>query len=261
MEDERAPLNLRVIVTAGGAGIGRSIVEHFVAAGAHVLATDLDVDALTPLADRAEGRLILLPGDASAEETASSACASMIEAFGGVDVLVNGVGIAGPTAAVEDITLDDWNTSLTVNLTSHFLFSRVVVPAMKEQGSGLIVNISSSSARTGLPLRLPYVVTKAAVLSMTTNMARELGPDGIRVNAILPGAVRGERNDRVKVAKAKSIGIAPEELERRSLLYTSLRTMMDPEDIAEAIGFLASPAAARITGQFLSVDGNTEWEE
>jgi NAD(P)-dependent dehydrogenase (short-subunit alcohol dehydrogenase family) len=202
--------------------------------------------------------LLTLCGDAGDERTAAEAVAL---AGAPISVLVNNVGIAGPTALPEDITLDEWNTSLRVNLTSHFLFARAVIPGMKAAGSGLIVNISSTSARTGLPMRLPYVVTKGAVLSLTQNLARELGPFGIRVNAILPGAIRGERINRVIAAKAAALGVSVADHEASLLRYVSLRSMIDPDDIAATILFLAGPGGARITGQMLGVDGNIEWEE
>jgi NAD(P)-dependent dehydrogenase (short-subunit alcohol dehydrogenase family) len=176
-------------------------------------------------------------------------------------VLWNLAGVAGPTAKAEDISTEDWDRTIAVNLTGQFLFARAAIPYMKKQRRGLIVNISSSSARTGLPLRLPYVVSKAGVLSLTTNLARELGPDGIRVNAILPGAIRGERLKRVIDAKAEALGVRPEDYARNLFRYISLRTPVEPEDIAAMIQFLASPGGERITGQLIGVDGNVEWEE
>jgi NAD(P)-dependent dehydrogenase (short-subunit alcohol dehydrogenase family) len=150
-------------------------------------------------------------------------------------VLVNNVGIAGPTAHPEDITLDDWTTCLRVNLTSHFLFAGAVIPGMKAARSGLIVNISSGSARTGLPMRLPQVVTK--------------------------GAIRGERINRVVTAKAAAFGVAVAQSEASMLRYVSLRTMVEPEDIAAMILFLAGQGGQKISGQMLGVDGHSEWEE
>ena len=182
-------------------------------------------------------------------------------AFGGVDLLVNNAGIAGPTAAAEDVSDADWERTLGVNLTGQFLCARAVIPLMKRAGSGLIINISSSSAKTGLPLRLPYVVSKAGVLSLTSNLARELGPFNIRVNAILPGAIRGERLERVIAAKSSALGISPAEYRQNMFRYISLRSMVEPDDIAEMIKFLASPAGLRISGQLIGVDGNVEWEE
>jgi NAD(P)-dependent dehydrogenase (short-subunit alcohol dehydrogenase family) len=159
------------------------------------------------------------------------------------------------------VAVADWVATLIANLTSHFLCARRAVPKMKEMGSGLIVNISSGSAKVGLPLRLPYVVSKGAVLSLTLNLARELGPFGIRANAIMPGAIRGARIQRVIAAKAEALGISPDEYEQTLLRYVSLRTMVEPEDIASMILYLASPAGRRITGQVIGVDGNIEYEE
>jgi NAD(P)-dependent dehydrogenase (short-subunit alcohol dehydrogenase family) len=132
---------------------------------------------------------------------------------------------------------------------------------MKARGCGAIVNISSGSAKVGLPMRLPYVVSKAAVSSMSLNLARELGPFGIRVNAILPGPIRGPRMERIISEKAKALGINRDDYEARLVQYTSLRCLMEPEDIANAVVFLASSGGARISGQLLGIDGNLEWEE
>ena len=250
---------LVVIVTAGAGGAGRVIAETFADAGARVLTCDLDGHAVAQLA-AARLDIVVLEGDVGEERTVQRVFDEAERRFGPVDVLVNNVGIAGPTAAVEDISTEDWTRSLRANLTSHFLCARRAVPTMKARGSGLIVNISSGSAKVGLPLRLPYVVTKGAILSLTTNLARELGPHGIRVNAILPGAIRGERIQRVIASKAAALGVTAAEYERDLLRYVSLRTMVDPEDIASMIVFLASSAGRRITGQLIGVDGNIEYE-
>ena len=245
------------IITAAGGGAGRVIAKTLASAGMTVIACDVDARGLAQLTADVPS-IATLVGDVGEEGTVAAVVAL---AHGRVDLLVNNVGIAGPTAMPEDITLSDWNESLRVNLTSHFLFARAVIPGMKAQRSGLIVNISSGSAKTGLPMRLPYVVSKGAVLSLTQNLARELGPHNIRVNAILPGAIRGDRINRVIDAKAAALGVDRAEYEKGMLRYISMRTMVDPEDIASAIAFLASPAGARISGQMLGVDGNSEWEE
>lgn len=250
---------LSVVVTAGAGGAGRVISTTFADAGARVLTCDLDPHAVAQFG-AARPDIAVLEGDVSDEQTVERIFAEAERRHGPVDVLVNNVGIAGPTAAVEDISTADWARSLNANLTSHFLCARRAVPRMKARRSGLIVNISSGSAKTGLPLRLPYVVTKGAILSLTTNLARELGPHGIRVNAILPGAIRGERIQRVIASKAEALGVPAAEYERDLLRYVSLRTMVEPEDIAAMIVFLASPAGCRITGQLIGVDGNVEYE-
>ena len=251
---------LSVFISAGAGGAGRVIAETFADAGAKVVTCDVNAGAVERFADERPD-IAVLPGDVSDEPTVDRVFSEAERRFGPVDVLVNNVGLGGPTAAVENISTADWTQSIQTNVTSHFLCVRRAVPNMKARGSGLIVNISSGSAKVGLPLRLPYVVTKGAVLSMTTNLARELGPHGIRVNAILPGAIRGARIQCVIDAKASALGVSPAQYEQTLLRYVSLRTMVDPEDIASMILFLASPAGQRISGQMIGVDGNVEYEE
>ncbi|WP_313803236.1 SDR family oxidoreductase [Sphingobium sp.] len=249
-----------VIISGGAAGAGRVIAEKFADAGARVAVADVDKGAVARLtSERPDilGRVM----DVSVEAEIDALFAMAEDRLGPVDVVINNVGIAGPTAALEDVTLSDWEQSLRVNLTSHFLFARRAVRGMKNLRRGLILNISSGSAKTGLPLRLPYVVSKGAVLSMTMNLARELGPFGIRVNAILPGAIRGERIQRVITAKAEALGVSHEDYEKSLLRYVSLRTMVEPDDLAAMAVFLASESGVRITGQMIGVDGNIEYEE
>jgi NAD(P)-dependent dehydrogenase (short-subunit alcohol dehydrogenase family) len=260
MNASNSPTTNRVVITAAAGGLGSTMVRRFLAAGHKVVACDLQLSALQDLQTE-DGRLLLVTGDASSESDVTAAIAAAQQAWGGIDLLVNNVGIGGPTAEPENITLDQWNETLRVNLTSHFLFSRAAIPLMKKAGNGLIVNISSSSAKTGLPLRLPYVVSKGAVISLTSNLARELGPHGIRVNAILPGPIRGARIMSVIAAKAKAMNIDPADYERDMVRYISLRTMVDPDDVSAMIEFLASPAGSKVSGQMIGVDGNTEWEE
>jgi NAD(P)-dependent dehydrogenase (short-subunit alcohol dehydrogenase family) len=243
-----------VLITAGAGGFGRRIAEMFADANARAHVCDLDQGAVDALVTaRPDIRSFMCDaGDADAID-------ELIAEIGAVDVLINNVGISGPTANAEDISVDEWERTLRTNLTSHFLAARRVIPGMKARGRGLIINISSGSAKIGLPLRLPYVVSKGAILSLTMNLARELGPSGIRVNAILPGAVRGERYERVKEAKAEALGLSVSDYEATLLRYVSLRTMIEPDDLAAMALFLASSAGARITGQMIGVDGNVEW--
>lgn len=251
---------LRVLVTAGAGGAGRVIAEQFAARGDAVAVCDVDAGAIADLR-RLQPGILAIEGDVAQESVVDAVFSEVERRLGPVDVVVNNVGIAGPTAAADAIAVADWDRVLAVNLTSHFLCARRAIPPMKAAGSGLIVNISSASAKVGLPLRLPYVVSKGAVLSLTFNLARELGPCGIRVNAILPGAIRGARMMGIIAAKAQALGISAQDHERTLLRYISLRTMVDPEDIGAMILFLASPAGARITGQAIGVDGNVEYEE
>jgi NAD(P)-dependent dehydrogenase (short-subunit alcohol dehydrogenase family) len=178
--------------------------------------------------------------------------------WGQLDILVNNAGIAGPTAAIEDTVLQEWQQTLDVNLTGAFLCTRSAVPLIKKAKGGSIVNISSAAGRHGFPLRSPYSATKFGVIGLTQTWAMELGPSGIRVNAILPGIVEGPRQDRVLGAKAQAFGISLEAMRQRALERVSLRRMVTAQDIAAQIVFICSPAGANISGQSLSVDGNVE---
>jgi NAD(P)-dependent dehydrogenase (short-subunit alcohol dehydrogenase family) len=248
------------LVTAAAGGAGRVIAKALSAAGAEVIACDIDVAALSELASEVPG-IKTARCDAGIPEDIELLFKTKNIFKKSVDILVNNVGVSGPTAHPEEVSLEEWETTMRINLTSHFLFAKAVIPGMKARGCGAIVNISSGSAKVGLPMRLPYVVSKAAVSSMSLNLARELGPFGIRVNAILPGPIRGPRMERIISEKAKALGINRDDYEARLVQYTSLRCLMEPEDIANAVVFLASSGGARISGQLLGIDGNLEWEE
>jgi NAD(P)-dependent dehydrogenase (short-subunit alcohol dehydrogenase family) len=238
----------------------RNDARHFLAAGARVAASDITKEGLQPLL-KTHGALMPLQADAGDEDSIDMAFDAVRNHLGGLDVLLNNVCIAGPTAAADDVSLAAWNESLRVNVTSHFLFARRAIPLMKAQRRGFIVNISSGSAKVGLPLRLPYIVSKGAVLSLTMNLARELGPFGIRVNGILPGPIRAPRIERVIASKARALGMAPNEYEALMPRYMSMRTMVEPNDVAAVTEFLASQGGRLVSGQLIGVDGDLEWEE
>jgi NAD(P)-dependent dehydrogenase (short-subunit alcohol dehydrogenase family) len=247
-----------VLVTAGAGGAGRVIAQHFKKEGARVAICDIDEAAVK---EACENGFLGYAIDASSEGAIDELFSNIEAKLGNVSIVVNNVGIAGPTAGVEDVSLGDWERTLACNVTSHFLCIRRAVPAMKLAGRGCIINISSGSAKLGLPMRVPYVVSKAAVLSLTQTLARELGPSGIRVNSILPGAIRGPRIERIIAEKAKALGVEVAAYEREMLRYISLRTMVEPDDIAEMCVFLASERGSKISGQQIGVDGNAEFEE
>ena len=250
----------RVIVTAGASGIGLAIAQTFLAQGAKVFICDVLQESLdTALSGHAglQGGLADVGNPMHVEKFFHHAIATM----GGIDVLVNNAGIGGPCAKIEEIDYSDWDDCIRVNLSGMFYCAKQVIPAMKEQRSGSIINISTISAKTGLPNRLPYVASKVGVLGFTHNLARELGEHNIRCNTILPGLIDNPRGRMLvdKLAAEKSIGV--KEAEREYLKYISLRTWIQPSEIAETAYFLASPAASRITAQEIAVDGNIEWEQ
>lgn len=247
----------RAVVTAGAQGIGLAITEALLQQGAEVHLCDVDRAALDKT--KAKYPQVHISHTDVGNETQVLAMFSAIQArWGQLDILVNNAGIAGPTAAIEDTVLQEWQQTLDVNLTGAFLCTRSAVPLIKKAKGGSIVNISSAAGRHGFPLRSPYSATKFGVIGLTQTWAMELGPSGIRVNAILPGIVEGPRQDRVLGAKAQAFGISLEAMRQRALERVSLRRMVTAQDIAAQIVFICSPAGANISGQSLSVDGNVE---
>lgn len=249
----------RVVITGAAGGAGRVTAEMFADAGARVVVSDVSVEALKAVREQ-RSDIAAVRCDAGAEDDVASLFDFALDHLGGLDVLVNNVGIAGPTAAAEDVSLEDWNRTLAVNVGGHFLCAKRAIPIFKAQRSGAIVNVSSMSAKLGLPLRLPYVVSKAAVLSLTRNLARELGPFGIRVNAVIPGVIAGDRIRRVIEAKSKALGIDEEQYTRELVQFSSMKTMVTAADVAHMVLFLASDAAARISGEEIAVDGDLCYE-
>lgn len=247
----------RVVVTAGAQGIGLAITEAFVAAGATVHICDVNDDFLADAKKKFPG-VSQSHTDVSKEDQVDAMFAELTARWGALDVLVNNAGIAGPTAPVEDTGLADWEQTIAVNLTGPFLCTRRAVPLLKAAGGGSIVNLSSIAGRLGFPLRTPYSASKFGVIGLTQTWAMELGPSRIRVNAILPGIVAGDRQERVIAAKAASYGIGHEDMRQRLLAKVSLRSMVTAQDIAHQIIFICSPAGAAISGQSLSVCGNVE---
>ncbi len=245
---------MRVILTAGASGIGRAIAEKLVAGGARVHLCDIDKAALDALPAGITGAQVDVAKEAELDAWLDQA----LDALGGCDVLINNAGIAGPTGAVEDLTLADWQQCIAVNLDAQFLTCRKVLAVMKAQGSGSIVNLSSTSGQYAAPFRSPYVAAKWAVIGFTKTVATEAGPFGIRCNAICPGAVEGDRMDRVLQAESAASGRTIEEVRRDYASGTSMRRFAEASEIADLCAFLASDAARFISGQVIAVDGHTE---
>lgn len=251
--------NLRVLVTAGASGIGRAVAEKFAAGGARVHITDLSEPALDKALSDVPG-LTGTAGDASIATDADRVLADFRSGFDGLDVLVNNVGIAGPTGTIETYVDTEVERTIDVNLRSHFYFLNRCVPLMKStSGNRSILAMSSVAGRLGYAFRTPYSATKWAIVGLMKSLAVELGPDGIRANAILPGLVKGPRIDKVIAERAEALGISIEEMRTSYLSKVSLKRMVEAEDVANLALFLASNLARNITGQAISVDGNVEY--
>ncbi len=244
---------LRVLVTAGANGIGRAIVDAFLEEGARIFACDVDAEALGQLPD-AVGRSRT---DVGERDQVAAMMEAAIAHLGGLDVLVNNAGIAGPTGRVEEIAPEDWDRCITVCLTSQFNCARLAVPHLRASDNASIVNLSSVAGKYGFALRSPYAAAKWGVIGFTKSLAIELGEAGIRVNAILPGLVAGDRQRRVLEAKAQQQGTSYAEMEARAFSFVSVKEYVTARQLADQIMLLASPRGRTISGQAISIDGDT----
>lgn len=249
--------DLRAVVTAGASGIGWAIAQTLLAEGAKVHICDVVPERLATAA-QAQPAITATLADVSNPAQVDQLFADAVHHLGGLDLLVNNAGIAGPTAPVESINAEDWERTMAININGQFYCTRRAVPLLKAAGGGLIVNLSSAAGLFGFPNRTPYAASKWAVIGFTKSLAMELGGDKIRVNAICPGLVEGERIDRVIAAKAKAEDRSVDEVRDLITRQNSLRTFVEAQDIANLIVFLCSPTGRKISGQSLSVDGGTE---
>jgi NAD(P)-dependent dehydrogenase (short-subunit alcohol dehydrogenase family) len=257
IEGARTPVpldltGLRVAITAGAGGIGRVIADSFATCGGRVFVSDVDEAALAECGHPG------MRADAGRVSDLEVFMDAALAHLGGLDVLVNNAGIAGPTARVEDVKPSELDATLQIDLASMFHCARRAVPALRQAGGGSIVNLSSAAGKFGFPLRSPYAAAKWGVVGFTRTLAIELGPDGIRVNAILPGLVEGPRIRSVIRNKAAAAGISDNEQTERSLSTVSLRCFVTQQDIANMALYLCSPFGATISGQALRVDGGIE---
>lgn len=248
---------LRVLVTAGANGIGLAIARAFAGEGAKVHICDVDTEALKDL-KTSDPALTQTVCDVSDRAAVKSLFAEATTVLGGLDVLVNNAGIAGPTAKVEEMNPEDWDRCLEICLTGQFNCARLAVPLLRESKNASIVNISSAAGRVGFAMRTPYAAAKWGVIGFTKSLSIELGPDNIRVNAILPGLVAGDRQRRVLEAKAQQRGISFAEMERTAFSYTSIKDYVTPQQLADQIVFMCSPRGRTISGQAISICGDTQ---
>lgn len=246
---------LRVAITAAGSGIGLAVARAFTARGDDVSICDVDAAAVGAAAGEGLAAATVDVADLAALD---SWIDGVLDRLGGLDVLVNNAGIAGPTALVEDVSAADWERCLAVGLTSHYRTCARVIPAMKAARSGSIINISSTAGQHGLGMRTPYAAAKWAVIGLTKSIAVELGAYNVRANAICPGSVDGARMRAVIEREAAARGASVEDVTHEYVGGQSIARWVRPEEIADMCVFLASEAAAMVTGQAIAVDGHTE---
>jgi NAD(P)-dependent dehydrogenase (short-subunit alcohol dehydrogenase family) len=247
---------LRVVVTAGASGIGRTMAEAFAERGASVFVCDVSEAALAALAQENSSIECSLT-DVADRHAVDDMFKRVRERLGGLDVLINNAGIAGPTAGIDQIEPGDWERTIAVNLNGQYYCLRHAVPLLRAS-KGSIISISSVAGRLGCAYRSPYAASKWAIVGLTKSLANELGPEGIRVNSILPGPVEGERMERVMQARAKALNISLEQAHWDEVRVVSLRSFTKAEDVASMALFLCTRAGSFISGQTLSVCGNVE---
>lgn len=247
----------RVLITGGGSGIGLKYAERFAAEGARIALCDASAEAITHV-QASHPDFIARQADVTDEAQMTAFLGEVEAAWGGVDVVCANAGTGGPAGRIEDLDYDDWKACVGVNLFGAFLTCRWAAGLMRAQGTGLILLTTSTSGLFGVPYRSPYAAAKWGIVGLTKTLAMELGPAGVRVNAIAPGAVEGERMERVVQMEAKASGLSEDEVRRIYAKGTSLRTWVTADDLADMALFLASPAASKVTGQVMSVDGHTE---
>ncbi|WP_299419278.1 SDR family NAD(P)-dependent oxidoreductase [uncultured Shimia sp.] len=243
----------RVLITAGASGVGRAMAEVFARHGWQVWVADVDAAAL---ADVPEGwRRAQL--DVTDEVAVSALFSEIDDAWGGLDALCANAGVAGPTAAVEEINLQDWQACVAVNLEGAFLAAKYAAPMMKAAGRGAIVVTSSTAGQYGYPYRAPYAAAKWAVIGLTKTLAMELGPHGVRANVICPGAVEGPRMEGVLEREAAAKGMTRDAIYEGYASGTALGSFVEGRDVAEMAVFLCSDKARLVSGQVIAVDGFT----
>jgi len=247
----------RAVVTGGSRGIGEAICLELANRGADIAIADIDEDGMADTVDRIEAET-----DSTAEwyyvdladpDLVDERTDEILDDFGGVEILVNNSGIMGPTAPLEDVTVDEWDDMMHVNLRGQFLMCRAMLPTMKEAGFGRIVNIASITGKAPLYNRAPYATSKMGVIGLTRTLADEVGEDGINVNAICPGSVEGPRIQRVFEKQAEARDVPYEQVEEEAKAESPIGQLVQPEDVAGVVAFLCTSDADRITGQDLNV--------
>jgi len=252
--------NKKIIISAGASGIGWAITKVCVAKGASVYLCDIDPKAINKVKKHPSynKRIFVSEVDASDETEVIDFFQLVKKKFKKLDALINNVGIAGPTGTIEKLDSNEWENTLHVNINSHFYFNKLAIPLLKKSKTSSIINISSGAGIMGFPLRSPYSASKWAVVGMTKTLAMELGKYKIRVNAICPGTIKGDRMKRVIIDKAKFTKVSTKKIENDFVSMASMNSWINEEDIGNMCAHLISDDANKISGQVIAVDGNAE---
>ncbi|MGE4335755.1 MAG: SDR family oxidoreductase [Pigmentiphaga sp.] len=247
----------RVLITAGANGIGAAIAERFAADGAAIFVCDVDAAGLDRLAARLPG-VTMQVCDLGRREAIAPMVDAAARTLGGIDVLVNNAGVGGATAPTHELDPAEWDQVMGINLDATFLVTRAAIPHLKTSPGGVIINLSSVAGRFGYPNRIAYATSKWGLIGFTKTLSMELGADGIRVNALLPGGVDGERLQRVMEGRSQLSGQSLETVREEAMSYQSLKYFVNPKHVADMAAFLASESGRSISGQALSIDNDMQ---
>ena len=250
--------NKKIVISAGASGIGWATAKICLSKGANVYICDIDAKNINkikkhPLNNK---RLFVYECDASEEYDVENFFDKIRKKTKKIDALINNVGVAGPTGTIEKLNSEDWEKTLKINVISHFYFTKLAIPMLKKNRGGSIINFSSGAGIMGFPLRSPYAASKWAVVGMTKTLAMELGKFKIRVNAVCPGTIKGNRMVRVIRDKANFLKAPKRKIEKEFVSMASMNCWVYEEDIGKMCSFLVSNDAERISGQVIGVDGN-----
>ncbi len=249
--------NKKIIISAGASGIGLATTKICLERGATVFVSDINEKFISKLRKNSKNKkLFIYHCDASNEKDVNDLFDKIKKKTSKIDALINNVGIAGPTGTIEKLNSFDWENTLKVNVISHFYFTKNSIPLLKKNKGGAIINLSSGAGIMGFPLRSPYAASKWAIVGVTKTLAMELGKFKIRVNAICPGTIKGDRMVRVIRDKAKFLKTSKKSIEKEFISMASMNSWIYEDDIAQMCSFLISKDAERISGQIIGVDGN-----
>ncbi len=250
--------NKKIIISAGASGIGWAITKVCLSKGATVFINDIDKKYLNKVKKHPlnKKKLFAYECDASNENDVKNLFKQISKKTKKIDSLINNVGIAGPTGTIEKLKSKDWEQTLKINVISHFYFTKLAIPMLKKNKGGSIINLSSGAGIMGFPLRSPYAASKWAVIGVTKTLAMELGKFKIRVNAICPGTIKGNRMASVIRDKAKFLKVSKKSIEKDFVSMASMNCWIYEEDIGKICSFLISSDGERISGQAIPVDGN-----
>jgi NAD(P)-dependent dehydrogenase (short-subunit alcohol dehydrogenase family) len=250
--------NKKIIISAGASGIGWATAKICISRGAQVFLCDINLKLINKInkKNKYKNKIFAFECDASNESDVINFFTKVLSKTKKIDALINNVGVAGPTGNLEKLDSYEWERTLQLNVISHFYFTKQAIPILKKNKQGSIINLSSGAGIMGFPLRSPYAASKWAIVGLTKTLAMELGKFKIRVNAICPGTIKGDRMKRVVRDKAKFLKISQNKIEKEFISMASMNSWVYEDDIGKTCAFLISNDSEKISGQIIGVDGN-----